>query len=105
MKNAALSPSYNLTLSFIGPTEIKRLNNLYRNKNKPTDILSFPLSKDEGEIYICASESRREAHNFDRPYNNFLAFLFIHGCVHLKGYDHGSRMESIEATLRQKFGV
>ena len=105
IKNEVLGKDYNLTLSFVTPKHIQKLNKIYRNIDKPTDILSFPLSKNEGEIYICKSETRKEAKNFDRGYENFLDFLFIHGCVHLKGHDHSATMESIEVEVRKKFKV
>ncbi len=105
IKNAILGPEYTLTLIFVQPQEIAKLNLIYRNKKEPTDILSFPLSKTEGEIYICPSVSRTEAKKFDRTYKNFIAFIFIHGCVHLIGHDHGSTMESIEARFRKKFRI
>ncbi len=105
MKEAVLGKEYDLSFAFITAEKIKKLNLIYRNVNKPTDILSFPLSKKEGEIYICLSEARTEAKKFDRSYENFLRFLFIHGCVHLKGYEHGSTMEHIEIQFRKKFGV
>jgi len=50
-------------------------------------------------------ETKKEAVKFERSYENFFPFLFIHGCVHLKGYDHGAIMESIEAEARKKFNV
>ena len=105
IKEAALGKKYTLSVSFVSPAHMKKLNLMYRNKNMPTDILSFPLSKTEGEIYISPSETRKEAKKFDRSYENFLAFLFIHGCVHLKGYDHSDTMERIEAKIRTKFNV
>lgn len=105
MKNAVLGKSYDLSVAFVSSARMKELNRTYRQINKPTDILSFPLSKKEGEIYICISEARKEAKKFDRKINNFISFLFIHGLVHLKGFDHGSTMESIEARFRKKFGV
>jgi probable rRNA maturation factor len=105
IKKAALDTDYDLSLIFTTPASIRKLNLIYRDKDKATEILSFPISKKEGEIYVCQSEARKEAKKFNRPYGNFLYFLFIHGCVHLKGYDHGSRMESIEAKLRKKFGI
>lgn len=100
-----LGTKYKLNLIIVGPEEIRKLNLIYRNRDEATDILSFPLSDNEGEIYICPSEARMEAKKFDRPYNNFIPFLFIHGCVHLKGYDHSSTMERIEVKLRKKFGI
>ncbi len=105
IKNSTLGKSYHLSFAFIGPEKMRKLNLIYRNLNKPTDILSFPLSNTDGEIYICRSEARKEAKKFDREYNNFILFLFIHGCVHLKGYDHGTKMEREEIKLREKFGV
>ncbi len=105
IKNEILGKDYDLSWGFISPKKIQKLNLIYRNLNKPTDILSFPLSKTEGEIHICKSETRKMAKDFDRTYDNFLLFLFIHGCVHLKGYDHGSTMERIETKFRKQFGV
>jgi len=84
---------------------MKRLNTIYRDKSPRPTYWSFPLSKNEGEIYICPSETKKEAKKFERTYENFFAYLFIHGCTHLKGHDHGAIMESIEARIRQKFGV
>ena len=105
IKNAALGKKYILNLVFTTSAQIKKLNTIYRNIEHGTDILSFPISKNEGEIYISEKESRIEAKKFERDYENFLAFLFIHGCTHLKGYDHGDIMESIEVKLRSKFKV
>lgn len=105
MKNEILGKDYDLSWAFISPKKIHQLNLTYRNMDKPTDILSFPLSDNEGEIYICLSETKKEAKRFERTLENFLQFLFIHGLVHLKGYDHGSTMENIETKFRKKFGV
>lgn len=105
IKNYSLGEKYVLHLNIVPANEIQRLNLIYRNMDKPTDILSFPLSENEGEIYICLSETRKEAKKFDREFANFVAFLFVHGCTHLKGYDHGGKMESIEADIRKKFGI
>jgi len=105
MKEAALGKKYRLNLVFTTPAHIKSLNLMYRNIAKPTDILSFPISKSEGEIYICLGEARKAAKDFDRSYENFILFLFIHGCVHLKGYDHSATMERIETGLRKRFKV
>lgn len=105
IKKAALGPDYSLNLIFTTSAKIKKLNTIYRDKECATDILSFPVSDGEGEIYICPIEARAEAEKFGRTYDNFIAFLFIHGCTHLKGHDHGAIMESIEIKLRTKFGI
>lgn len=105
MKNAILGKKYELSVIIVSKSEIKRLNKEYREIDKPTDILSFPLSESFGEIYINIEMTKLEAKKFDRKYENFFGFLFIHGLVHLKGFDHGSTMESIEARFRKKFGI
>jgi len=105
MKRKVLGTRYKLNLIFTAAPKIKKLNLIYRNKNQATDILSFPISKKEGEMYICPAEVRHEMKKFKRKYTNFLQFLFIHGLVHLKGYDHGSTMERIEAKFRKQFNV
>ena len=105
VKNAVLGKHYDLTMIITNSARMKKLNTIYRNKENATDILSFPLSKNEGDIYICPSETKKEAKKFERTYENFFAYLFIHGCTHLKGHDHGAIMEGIEARIRRKFGV
>ncbi len=105
IKNAVLGKNYNLSVAFIGEKRSRTLNRTYRHKDKPTDILSFPLSKNEGEIFINPNRAKIEARKFGRSYKNFLLFLLIHGFCHLKGMTHGSRMESIERKFRNKFKV
>lgn len=105
MKQAILGKKYELSVIIVGKKEIQKLNKEYRDINKPTDILSFPLSDDFGEMYINPEMTKLEAKNFDRDYENFFGYLFIHGLVHLKGFDHGSTMENIEAQFRKKFHI
>ena len=52
IKNTVLGKNYSLSLVFIGESKSAELNLSYRNKNKPTNILSFPLDKKTGEIFI-----------------------------------------------------
>ncbi len=105
IKKTILGEKYELSLVFVSAKKIQNFNKIYRHINKPTDILSFPLSKTSGEILICKSETRKMMRKFDRTYDNFLSFLFIHGCVHLKGYDHGDKMEKVEEKFRKIFKV
>jgi len=105
IKEAVLGPNYELSLVFTTAKKIRELNNTYRGLNEATDILSFPLSKNSGEIFICKSEAKKMMTEFGRPYENFILFLFIHGLVHLKGFDHGAKMEKVEAGFRKQFGV
>ena len=105
MKEAVLGKDYDLSLVFIGNKRSQKLNKEYRDKDKPTNILSFPLENTQGEIFINLAFSKKHAKDFGRTEKNFVAFLFIHGLFHLKGYDHGSTMEKEEVKIRNKFDV
>lgn len=105
MKDAVLGKNYSLSVVIADTKLIQKLNNIHRGKNKPTDILSFPLDKKEGEMFLNLAKCKIKAKEFDRTFENYLAFVFIHGLVHLKGFDHGSKMESIEKKFRKKFEI
>jgi probable rRNA maturation factor len=105
MKNHILGDSYSLSLVIVGKKEIHNLNKKYRNVDSPTDILSFPLEKNAGEIFICQEIAKKKAPEFGRDYKNFLSFLFIHGLVHLLGYDHSKEMEKMETDFQKKFKI
>ena len=105
IKKTILGEQYELSLVFVSAQKIRNLNKVYRGVDKSTDILSFPLSKTSGEIFICKTEARKMMKEFGRPYENFLAFLFIHGCVHLKGFDHSNEMEKVEEKWRKLFKI
>lgn len=105
IKNHVLGEKFELSLVFVGDKLSKSLNNKYRGKNKPTDILSFPLSSQSGEIFINLKRVTVEARKFNRSFENFVLFLFVHGLLHLKGMDHGSKMENAEKKVRTKFKI
>lgn len=103
MKNDILGRSYQLSLSFVGETRGRRLNQETRGKSYVPNVLSFPLSESAGEIYITGAVAKREAHKWDHTYKEHVAFLFIHGLLHLKGHDHGEEMEKLEARWLKKY--
>lgn len=105
IKEKVLGKKYNLSLVFIGEKKSQQLNNSYRGKNKPTNCLSFTIDKNEGEIFVTLQKAKKEAKLFERKFDNFVAFLFIHSLVHLKGMEHGSTMEKKEENIRKYFGV
>jgi probable rRNA maturation factor len=96
MKNDILGKKYSLSIAYVDEKTSKKINKKYRNKNKPTNILSFPLQKNMGEIVLCPKIIKKEAKNFNKTFSQFLGFLVIHGMLHLKGYKHGSKMEKME---------
>ncbi|MFA6273833.1 MAG: rRNA maturation RNase YbeY [Candidatus Paceibacterota bacterium] len=103
IKNDILGEDYDLSLAFISAKKSREINKTYRKKNKPTNVLSFPLSKTEGEILICKEVAKKEASKFDKTLDQFIGFLVIHGLLHLKGMQHGSIMEKAEKKYDQKY--
>lgn len=105
IKNATLGKKYELSIAFVRPKEMRQLNQAYRGKDAPTDILAFPLRTAAGEILFCRDEVKRRAGAFKRTYRNYLLLLFIHGLLHLKGMEHGGRMEREERKFQKRFGI
>lgn len=105
IKEEILGEAYELSLVFVEDEESQVLNKKYRDKDAPTNVLSFPLSETNGEIFINVDAVAREHASFERNEENFAVFLFIHGCFHLKGYEHGSKMEEEERKIRKKFNI
>jgi len=78
-----------VSLAFVSGSDIKKLNKQYRNKNQETDILSF-IGDDEnflGEIIICYSKIKEQSKKRKVSIKEELVFIFIHGLLHLLGYD------------------
>ncbi len=105
IKNSVLKNQYELDLTFVGKKKIQSLNKKHRGIDRATDILSFPISDEMGEIYICIEIADKKSKLFGRTSENYLEFVFLHGLVHLLGYDHGEKMEKIEADFRNKFSI
>jgi probable rRNA maturation factor len=105
MKNDVLGKRYNLSLQFVGPTRAAKLNSTYRQKTYTPNVLSFPLTEDTGEIFICPQVAVKEAAKYDLSTNGYVAYLFIHGLLHLKGLDHGDEMDKQEKRYLRKYDV
>lgn len=105
MTAAVLGNEYDCSLVIVSSRKSRELNRIYRGKDTPTNILSFPLDEHEGEIFLDLAKACAEAPFFGRTYTNFVAFLFIHGLFHLKGYDHGATMERQERKIRKVFKI
>ncbi len=103
IKISVLGSKYELSLVLMGDTLATRLNKEHKKKDGPTNILSFPLSETEGEIFLNLRRAQRDAKKFDHTIKEHIAFLFIHGCLHLKGLAHGEKMEKEETRLLKKF--
>lgn len=79
-----------LSVVLTGDAEIRVLNREYRGKDKPTDVLSFPMGDEYllGDIVISVERARSQAAEFGVTYDEELARLLVHGLLHLLGYDH-----------------
>lgn len=83
-----------LSIVLVSDPQIRRLNKLYRNKDKPTDVLSFPIGEKVkgwlilGDIVISVDTARRQAKELGYSLEEELKRLLVHGLVHLLGYDH-----------------
>jgi len=84
-----------LSLALVGNREIRKLNSQYRNKNEPTDVLSFPLEGDLpkgkkllGDVVISVEQAEKQAREGMKTLEKELEILLIHGILHLLGYDH-----------------
>ena len=90
-----------ISVTFVDNAAIAELNNQYRNKPMPTDVLSFPLGEngvydvDEnngckmlGDIVISMERAQEQANLYGHPLQREVAFLTVHSMLHLLGYDH-----------------
>jgi probable rRNA maturation factor len=105
IKEAVLGTSYTLSLAFVGTKRARSLNQTYRKKSYVPNVLSFPLDATTGEIYLCPEIAYGEAKDFNLSEDGYIAFLFIHGCLHLLGHDHGHAMEDLEQRYLKQFKI
>jgi len=98
-----------VTLRIVGASEGRRLNLIYRKKNKATNVLSFPYGKGSGDVVLCHPVIAREARAQGKSIAAHYAHLVVHGILHLRGYDHekkqdAKRMEAREVRLLRRLG-
>ena len=105
-----------LTIRIVDDEEGAELNETYRGKQGPTNVLSFPFEAPPGveipllgDIVICAPKVAREAAEQGKPLQAHWAHLTIHGTLHLLGYDHieaeeAEQMEALETELLAALG-
>ena len=103
MAIAALPRNYELSLVICGDGLARRMNQTYRHKEYSPNVLSFPLDKKSGEIFLNVAKAKREARKFGTTLRARLALLFVHGLFHLNGLDHGEKMEREEQKILKKF--
>lgn len=120
--NQALESSDDMQVSLLVVDEVEsqRLNHEYRGKDKPTNVLSFPMEMPEelqdtvdvkilGDLVICAAVVEKEAAEQKKTSDAHWAHMLVHGMLHLQGYDHiddkdAERMEEKEISLLKQLG-
>lgn len=95
---------YHLSLVLCADTLARRINRSYRQKSYSPNVLSFNLSKNEGEIFLNVRKAEREAKSAGTTARARTALLFVHGCLHLAGYRHGRKMEDGEDKILRRLG-
>ena len=109
MLEALGMPDAELSILLCDDETIRRLNRRYRKKNKPTDVLAFPMNEGPGpsphpgllgDVVISVPTATRQAGEHDRPIIQEVTFLLAHGLLHLLGYDHATRHEEREMSAR-----
>lgn len=99
LKNKVLGKKYNLSLVFMSDWKARQLNKTLRHKTTAANVLSFPLTENDGEIFLNLARCARDHKKYDMNYLEHVAYLFIHGLLHLKGHSHGSTMEKQERLI------
>ncbi len=95
IKEKVLGKSYELSVAIVSPAESRRITKKTKRKDKVSNVLAFPLSKNSGEIILCPAAAG----------DYTLGYLFIHGALHLKGLKHGARMDIAEEKVLQRFNI
>jgi probable rRNA maturation factor len=106
-----------VTIAFVSDRGIKDLNRRFRDKNRPTDVLSFPSEQSEferlagknlGDVVISYDRAVEQSSENGLPLDIEIAQLILHGLLHLKGYDHetdNGEMNRLELKLREGLGI
>jgi probable rRNA maturation factor len=112
-----VEPASELTVSFVTNERIQEINKEYRDKNQPTDVISFALEElgeDEtkivgdgiprilGDIIISVEKAKDQADEYGHTFSRELGFLALHGFLHLLGYDHMNDEDEKRMFGRQK---
>lgn len=109
---ATLRIDTEVTIRIVGKQEGCQLNKIYRGKDYPTNVLTFPMAEEPhlmGDIILCAPVIEAEAKAQNKSIEAHYAHLTVHGILHLHGYDHetdaqAELMEGLETAIITKLG-
>ncbi len=101
-----------VSISLVSDAQMKKINFQFRQKNKPTNVLSFPAFDEVflGDIVIAFETLEREAKEQNKSFENHLTHLILHSILHLLGYDHeeekeAQKMEKLEIKILHQLGI
>lgn len=108
-----LEDEYNVSVILCGPVTIRRINREYRNNDSITDVISFALLDDDqeavydegielGDIFINRNRVLSQAKDYGHSIKREFVFLFVHGLLHLFGYDHMNKEDEKRMFALQK---
>lgn len=104
-----IKPESILTVVFMTSDDIQTYNRTYKNKDAPTDVLTFP-SEQEGElgdVLIAVDVAQAQAEAYGHSYEREIGFLLVHGFLHAIGYTHDTvedeqTMTALQETILQR---
>jgi probable rRNA maturation factor len=94
-----------LSIAIVKDREMIPLNRKHRKRNRTTDVLAFDYGLPfggQGEIIICLDQAKRQAKELRHSVKKELEILLIHGILHLKGYDDGTKKDFNKMLKKQK---
>lgn len=105
IKQKILGGKFNLSVVLADDALISKLNRQYRKKNKTTNVLSFLLEKNTGEIFLNPKLIKQEVSVYNTSYKNLFLYIYLHALLHLKGHEHGPAMTRQESSWAKTLGV
>lgn len=101
---------YDVSVAFVSPKEMRQANHRYRGKDRLTDVLSFELTPESGEILISYEQAKKQAEEMQHSTRDEITFLIVHGLLHLFGHDHeyplgAKKMFRLQEMILTKLGV
>lgn len=93
LKELTLGKKFYCSLAFVGDKRAQTLNRIYRNKEYVPNTLSFTLDDENGEVFINLKEAKKQCKHREESFEYYVALLFVHSCLHLKGMEHSDIMD------------
>lgn len=119
--------SLEMSINFVDETKSNEINKKYRDKDRPTDVISFAIEdgdgldlsvfldepdfqEDIGDLFMCPSVIKRHSQEYETGFDREFGYTIVHGFLHLNGYDHiepgeAKEMFGIQGKVLQEYGL